>query len=358
MNLKISSLGVGTYMGDPDDYTDYRMYEGIKSSVLSGGVNHIDTAPNYRYKKSETTVGKVLTTLDNKYGINRDQLIISSKGGYIPEDAEKQISRSDEITRMISKLGVPEEEIVKESAHSINPKFLKDQLEGSLARLNLETIDVYYLQNAYEAQGPYNTDNVFFDRLTAAFEFLETQVQTGKIRNYGLATYSCFRVKPSEAKMHLSLEKVVRLAEKVGGKEHHMRYIQVPINVMMPEAFVEPWQKVEDKEKITRNKILLPVCNDFGLNVISSQPLFQGYLANLPLSRSHMSIFNIPARHLQLMRSIPGRALKSTLVGMKDMEHVRGNLECIKKPLMTREEFFDTLKPHRRQEYIEEELDM
>lgn len=58
------------------------------------------------------------------------------------------------------------------------------------------------------------------------------------------------------------------------------------------------------------------------------------------------------------MRSIPSKALKSTLVGMKENEHVRGNLEVIKKPMMKREEFFDALKPHRRQEYIEEELDM
>ena len=78
----------------------------------------------------------------------------------------------------------------------------------------------------------------------------------------------------------------------------------------------------------------------------------------MPLSRSHMNVFNIPARHLQLMRSIPGRSLKSTIVGMKQQEHVRGNLEVIKKPIMTREEFFDTLKPHRRQEYIEDELEM
>jgi diketogulonate reductase-like aldo/keto reductase len=241
MNLKITSIGVGTYMGDPDDYTDFLMYDSIKTSVLSGGVNHIDTAPNYRYKKSESTVGRILTTLDNKYGITRDQLVVSTKGGYIPEDAEKQISRSDEIRRMISELKVPESEIVKESAHCMHPEFLRDQIEGSLARLNLETIDVYYLQNPYEGQGPYNTDNVFFDRLTAAFEFLESQVQAGKIKHYGMATYSCFRVKPNEGKMHLSLEKVMRLAEKVGGSDHHMRYIQVPINVMMPEAFIEPW---------------------------------------------------------------------------------------------------------------------
>lgn len=40
--------------------------------MLSGGINHIDTAPNFRYMKSEKTVGRILTTLDNKYGISRD----------------------------------------------------------------------------------------------------------------------------------------------------------------------------------------------------------------------------------------------------------------------------------------------
>jgi aryl-alcohol dehydrogenase-like predicted oxidoreductase len=126
MKLKISILGIGTYMGDPDDYTDFLMYDAIKTSVLSGGINHIDTAPNYRYKKSENTVGRILATLDNKYGITRDQLFLTTKGGYIAEDAEKQISRSDEIRRMVSQLKVPEDEIVKESAHSLNPVFLKD----------------------------------------------------------------------------------------------------------------------------------------------------------------------------------------------------------------------------------------
>ena len=113
-------------MGDPDDYTDYLMYDGIKNSVLSGGVNHIDTAPNYRYKKSERTVGRVMTTLDNKYGIGREQIFVSSKGGYIAEDAEKMISRSEEMRRRVGELGVKEEEIVKESGHCMNPVFLKD----------------------------------------------------------------------------------------------------------------------------------------------------------------------------------------------------------------------------------------
>jgi aryl-alcohol dehydrogenase-like predicted oxidoreductase len=75
-------------MGDPDDITDFELYNAIKTSVLSGGVNHIDTAPNYRYMKSEKTVGKALTVLENKYDIKRDQLFVTSKGGYVPENAD------------------------------------------------------------------------------------------------------------------------------------------------------------------------------------------------------------------------------------------------------------------------------
>lgn len=127
------------------------MYEAIKTAVMSGGINHIDTAPNYRYTKSEQTVGRILTTLDNKYDVSREELFIASKGGYVAEDAEKMISKNDEIRRMLGELGVPEEDIVKETGHCLHPKFLKDQLEKSLQRLNLETLDLYYLHNPYEA---------------------------------------------------------------------------------------------------------------------------------------------------------------------------------------------------------------
>ena len=238
--LKITSVGIGTYMGDPDDHTDFDMYNAIKTSVLSGGVNHIDTAPNYRYMKSEKTVGKVLTVLEQKYDIRRDQLFVASKGGYVPEDADEMISQREMIEKLLD-LGVPQDSIVKESGHCLDPLFLEHQLNESLKRLNLECLDVYYLHNPYEAQGPFNTDPVFFDRLAKAFEFLESAVQQGKIRDYGMATYSCFRKKPSEKKMHLSLQKVHQIAEEVGGSKHHFKYIQVPINILMPEAFCENW---------------------------------------------------------------------------------------------------------------------
>ena len=145
------------------------------------------------------------------------------------------------IERLVEKHGVPADSIQEESAHCLQPTFLRVQLEESLKRLNLDCLDVLYLQNPYEAQGPYNTDNVFFDRLAEAFEFCEEMVELGKIKKYGIATYSSLRVKPTENKMFLNLQKVSRTAQKIVGedKKHNFKFVQAPCNVLMPEAFIE-----------------------------------------------------------------------------------------------------------------------
>lgn len=91
-DIKVSTLGYGSYVGEADDMTDYLVYDAIKNSVLSGGINNIDTAPNYRYMKSERTIGKILTTLHSKYNIKRDEIFVATKAGYVPEDGLKMIS--------------------------------------------------------------------------------------------------------------------------------------------------------------------------------------------------------------------------------------------------------------------------
>ena len=51
-SLALSSLGIGTYLGQPDDKTD----AGYAASVISAvenGINVIDTAINYRFQRSE-----------------------------------------------------------------------------------------------------------------------------------------------------------------------------------------------------------------------------------------------------------------------------------------------------------------
>jgi hypothetical protein len=79
---------------------------------------------------------------------------------------------------------------------------------------------------------------------------------------------------------------------------------------------------------------------------------------NIPLSRIAVpEVYNLSARHLQLMRSIPTKSVLSTVVGMKEQDHVRQNLEVIKKPLLTKDEFMSGIKPVKRSEFIEDSLD-
>ena len=126
----------------------------------------------------------------------------------------------------------------------------------------------------------------------------------------------------------------------------------------MPEAIVEQWQLVEDKDKVSKNKALVQCCADLGLNFITSQPLVQGMATNIPLSRIAVpEVYNLSARHLQIMRSIPSKSVLSTVVGMKEQDHVRQNLEVIKKPLLTKDEWMAGIKPVKRSEFIEDALD-
>lgn len=132
----------------------------------------------------------------------------------------------------------------------------------------------------------------------------------------------------------------------------------MPVNVIMPEAFVEPWQAMEEADGVTRSKMLVACCSEMQLNMVTSQPLVQGLAANIPISKVAVeSVYPMAARHLQFIRSIPAKSLKSTLVGMKSPDHINLNLEIVKKAPMDRQEFFGAVKPIRRSEFIEEALD-
>ena len=79
------------------------------------------------------------------------------------------------------------------------------------------------------------------DKLRKAFEFMEQARADNKIKNYGMATWLCFRAKPEEDKIHLNLQKVHQVATEIGGEAHGFRFVQVPLGVMMSEAIVEKW---------------------------------------------------------------------------------------------------------------------
>lgn len=128
--------------------------------------------------------------------------------------------------------------------HSMHPTFLDHQLKASQQNLGLKTIDLMYLHNVFEQQSHFEKDHelTFMDQLARAFEFYEGKRQAGDIQFYGMATWLCFRAKTEEEGIYLNLQKCIELAESIGGRDTHgFRFTQVPMNVIMPEAFVEPW---------------------------------------------------------------------------------------------------------------------
>ncbi|KAM3131576.1 hypothetical protein pb186bvf_016360 [Paramecium bursaria] len=342
----LSSLGIGSYIGAPDVIDDIKLFGAINESVKSGGVNVIDTAINYRYMKSERVIGAALRYLNYP----REQLFISSKNGYIPADGDRGISEIQLIEQLVQQKLITNDDVVA-NCHCMHPAFLKHQLDSSLNNLGLETLDLLYLHNAAESQLPIIGYQAFYDRIKRVFQFFEEQVQLGKIKQYGLATYVCFRASPAEIKIHLNLEKIVKLAEEVAGPNHHFRYVQMPINVGMPEAFLEDWQRY--KEEQTQ---ILSVARFLKINLVISSPLMGGTMTQVPMPDSLRCQY-LGAKHIQFVRSIPAEAIKTILVGQKANRHTKQNLEVIHTQPLSPDEFWELLRPSKRKQQPEDELD-
>ena len=60
--LVLSSIGIGTYLGEPDEATDGAYTDTVVAAV-EGGINVVDSAINYRFQRSERAVGEALREL-------------------------------------------------------------------------------------------------------------------------------------------------------------------------------------------------------------------------------------------------------------------------------------------------------
>ena len=316
--LLVSSIGIGTYLGEPDDADDRRYEEALRAAVTAG-LNVIDTAINYRCQRSE----RVVAALFDDRVARRDEVIVCSKGGYIPLDGSPPASR-DEYNALIEReyfaRGVMRPEDVVGGGHCMAPGYLADQIARSRANLGLETIDVYYLHNPEQQVASIGRE-LFRRRVVRAFEALESRAEAGDIAAYGCATWNGLRVDP-ESRESLSLEELVGAAREVAGDAHHFQYVQLPVNLAMSEALRTPTQRVG-----TRERTALEAASELGLAVVASASLMQSALArSLPTAvRDALPRYDTDAqRALAFVRGVPG--ITTALVGMRGAKHVAENL--------------------------------
>ena len=330
-NLSLSNVGIGTYLGDSDARTDELVTNAVKQSILSG-VNVVDTAINYRSQKAERSVGKAVLELIKEGKITRDEIFISSKNGYVTDDADVQLGFWEYVKEEYSQKGIIKEGDVTSGYHCMTTPYLSDQLDRSLKNLGVECLDLMYLHNAIEGQIKDVSREKFLENLKLVFELYEQKRAEGKIRFYGMATWECFRVTPDNP-LYLSLEDTVNLAKKVGGENHGFRFIQLPYNMNYDRALLGKNQLFENKQvSILESAVRL------GMGVFTSVPFMQGKL----LAPGKIPEFNglkSSLGALQFIRSTPG--VLAPLVGQKSEQHVRENLEIMKIPQMSEDEFHE-----------------
>jgi aryl-alcohol dehydrogenase-like predicted oxidoreductase len=329
--LWMSSIGIGTYLGNHDDATD-RQYQQALVSALASGCNVVDAAINYRCQRSERAIGMSLKELGAR-GFGRDELIVATKGGFLPFDGEPPADPRRYFEESFIKTGLATAAEIVGGYHCMTPRYLADQLDRSLRNLDLECVDIYYLHNPESELGKIDRQE-FDSRLLEAFRALEQAVAAGKIRMYGTATWNGFR-NAHTAKDYLSLSQILALARKAGGKNHHFKVIQLPLNLGMSEALSSVNQPVGDKILT-----LLQAAQALGITVMCSASVLQGQLTrNLPpmIRETFHGLETDGQRALQFVRSTPG--VTTALVGMKQAEHVEENLKTARVPPAPWEEY-------------------
>src|ERR1051326_6400821 len=168
--LWLSSIGIGTYLGNPDEATDERYTRAIVRAVQLG-VNVIDSAANYRFQRSERSIGDALKIL-HQQDFKREELVICTKGGYLPFDGAPPRDVRRYVEETFVKPGIASFDDFLGGSHCMTPAYLEDQLDQSLNNLGVDTVDVYYIHNP-ESQLAYVSEAEFYHRLQSAFERLE-----------------------------------------------------------------------------------------------------------------------------------------------------------------------------------------
>jgi aryl-alcohol dehydrogenase-like predicted oxidoreductase len=328
--LMFSSIGIGTYLGEADAATDKGYTKSVSAAVMNG-VNLIDTAINYRLQRSERSVGAALEKLFAT-GLAREELLVCTKAGFLTPDGEMPADANDYFYREFIAKEIFSTEDIAAGCHCMAPRYIEDQIERSRRNLGLECIDVFYLHNPETQLGEVPREE-FIRRLLAAMRTVESAVAVGRIRAYGLATWNAFRNDPHTPD-YLSLAEMVALAREAGGNEHHFQFVQLPFNLVMPEALVRPNQVVNGK-----TVSMVQAARELGITLIASASLLQSHLAGKVPAMIHSTIGLQDDLEcaLQFVRSAPG--ITTALVGMKRVEHVQANVKLVAVPPTGQEQF-------------------
>ena len=330
----VSSLGLGTFRKEPYREENYVLNykEAVKMAVLNG-INLIDTAINYRYQISEREIGEALQELMAEGKVSRDQLVITSKAGFLPLEFPFPDNPYEWIEKHVIDSDLAQKEDIVVDQHCLSPAYLRWSVEQSLRNLQLETLDILFLHNP-ETQLGYVDYKTLKKRIKKAFTLFEKLVNEGKIKAYGIAAWNGFLYDEGHTD-YLGLGDMVAIAREVGGASHHFKYVESPFNLAKPHAYNFSNQKGPDGRYYT----LMQAVHGYGLNLLASSSLlqmnlFKGRFADSVAEALGTQETSDIISALQFARS--GNVL-SALFGAVDPQHVEKNLMLAYLPAASNE---------------------
>lgn len=131
--------------------------EDVLRNALDLGIRHFDSAALYGFGRNEALIGNFLKP-------HRDKIVLVSKGGLRGEDGVRTLDA--------------------------RPKKLREDVEGSLKRLQTEVIDLYYLHR-YDKNRPVPIED--------SVGMLGRLVAEGKVRDIGLSEVSAETIRQAHA---------------------------------------------------------------------------------------------------------------------------------------------------------------
>jgi len=226
----MSTFAFGTYR-----ITDENPFhiEALKEAV-DAGIELIDTSSNYTDGGAERAIAKVLRNTEDAV---RDKIKIVSKYGYIQG------------SNMLAHKQEPFEDVVQFSEncyHSIAKSFMKQQLDASLKRLQMNSIDCYLIHNPeyfildalQKGKDKNEVLDTMMQRIYEAFVGLEEEIKEGRINSYGISSNSF--AKSHKDPEFLPYEDLLTLAQdaaqEAGNETHSFSTMELPINIVEKEG--------------------------------------------------------------------------------------------------------------------------
>ena len=338
-NLKLSSVGMGTYLGNLSAQDDDDLEKSLYYSIKEGGINIIDTSINYRSMLSEKCIGRAINRLIEEEVINRENIFICTKNGYVTNDGDyTNIDIDTYLTSMFLNSNIISHSDLSPSYNIMHPGYISRCIDKSLCNMGINTIDLIYIHNSFESWHDIVDRSKYYEMLSRVFQLYEEYRQKGKINFYGMATWNCFTSKEN-SKDYLSLKEVVDIAKNVGGDNNGFKFIQLPFNMYLNQPYTFRNQSTETSNKLT----ILEAAQKYGIHVFTSVPLYQGKLLHMGLDKSPLD--NLPTTSLKLLqfaRSTPG--ITAPLVGQKKNSHTKENVLISKYPPLNEVEYNITMK--------------